>query len=66
ETVEVCGSGAVTVVDPSEIEFSSMDHANRNEAVCLLGIKMHILVQGATFNLHTRVASPGTVAVAKG
>ena len=30
------------------------------------GYRMHILVQGATFNLHTRVADPGSVAVAKG
>jgi cyanophycinase len=66
ETVEVVGSGAVTVVDPSEIEFSSMDQAAKGEPVCLLGIRMHILVQGATFNLHTRVAAPGSVAVSKG
>jgi cyanophycinase len=25
----------------------------------MLGIKMHILVAGATFNLHTRVADAG-------
>ena len=66
ETVEVVGSGAVTVVDPSEIEFSSMDQAAKGEPVCLLGIRMHILVQGATFNLHSRVAAPGSVAVSKG
>jgi cyanophycinase len=66
ETVEVVGSGAVTVVDPSEIEFSSMDHVGKNEPVCLLGVRMHILVEGASFNLHTRVASPGSVAVSKG
>jgi len=66
ETIEVVGSGAVTVVDPSEVEFSSMDQAAKGEPVCLLGIKLHILVQGSTFNLHTRVAAPGSVAVAKG
>ncbi len=66
ETIEIIGSGAVTVVDPSEIEFSSMDVAHRDEPVCLLGVKLHILVQGATYNLHTRVASPGTVANTKG
>jgi cyanophycinase len=27
--------------------------------VCLLGMKLHILTAGATFNLHTRLASPG-------
>jgi len=66
ETVEVVGSGAVTIVDPSDVEFSSMDQSAKGEPVCLLGIRMHILVQGATFNLHTRVADPGSVAVAKG
>jgi cyanophycinase len=64
--VEVVGSGAVTIVDPSEIEFSSMDQAAKGEPVCLLGIRMHVLVQGASFNLHSRVAAPGSVAVAKG
>ena len=29
-TVEVVGSGAITVVDPAGIEFSSMDQAQRN------------------------------------
>jgi len=66
EVVEILGSGAVTIVDPSEIEFSSMDQANRDEPVCLLGVRLHILVRGATFNLHTRAASPGTVATVKG
>ncbi|HMV31387.1 MAG: cyanophycinase [Gemmatimonadales bacterium] len=66
EIVEVMGSGGVTVVDPSEIEFSSMDQASRDEPVCLLGVRLHILVRGATFNLHTRAASPGSVATVKG
>jgi cyanophycinase len=65
-TLEVVGSGAVTVIDPSGIEFSSMDLAQRNEPVCLLGVKLHILIQGATFNLHTREASAGQVATGKG
>ncbi|MEO8636786.1 MAG: cyanophycinase [Gemmatimonadales bacterium] len=66
ETIEVTGSGAITVVDPSEIEFSSMDKANRDDPVCLIGVKLHLLIQGATFQLHTRTASAGTVATAKG
>ncbi len=66
ETIEVLGSGAVTIVDPSEIEFSSMDQASRDEPVCLLGVKLHILIRGAEFNLHTRVASPGAVATTRG
>jgi cyanophycinase len=27
--------------------------------VCVLGLRLHILVAGATFNLHTRLASAG-------
>ncbi len=66
ETIEITGSGAVTIVDPSGIEFSSMDKANRDDPVCLIGVKLHLLIQGATFQLHSRIASAGTVATAKG
>jgi len=60
ETLEVVGSGAITIVDPSGVEYSSIDAARRGDPVCLLGIRMHVLVQGATFNLHPRVATaPG-------
>jgi cyanophycinase len=65
-SVEVVGSGAITVIDPSGIEFSSMDLAARNDPVCLLGVKLHILIEGATYNLSTREASAGAVATGKG
>ncbi len=57
ETLDVEGSGGVTVVDASEVSFSSMDSASEGQPICMLGLKVHILVAGATFNLHTRVAS---------
>ena len=57
ETLEVVGSGSVTVVDPSRLEYSSMDAAKIGEPVSMLGITMHILIKGGTINLHTRVAS---------
>jgi cyanophycinase len=63
--LEVEGSGAVTVVDADGLEFSSMADVSLSQPVCLLGLKVHILVQGATFNLHTRVASAGTLAHAR-
>jgi cyanophycinase len=59
ETLEVVGSGALTIVDPSGLEFSSMARVRKNDAVCLIGLKLHILDQGSTFHLHTRVAAPG-------
>lgn len=56
-TVEVEGSGCVTVVDTSELQFSSMAQASEDDPVCMLGLKLHILVAGATFSLETRSAS---------
>ena len=55
--LEVCGSGGVTIVDAAELEFSSMDQVDEGQPVCLLGMKLHMLVAGATYNLHTRKAS---------
>ena len=60
-TLEVEGSGAVTVVDAAGLSFSSMAEVSLSQPVCLLGLKVHILVQGATFNLHTREASAGAL-----
>jgi cyanophycinase len=34
-----------------------MDNVTEGQPVCMIGLKVHILVAGATFNLHTRVAS---------
>ena len=60
--LEVEGSGAVTVVDAEGAEFSSMAQAEENEPVCLIGLKVHILIRGSTFDLHTRKASAGSLA----
>ena len=57
ETIEVVGSGGITIVDPSRVEFSSMDSVREGEAICLLGIQLHVLTEGATYNLHTREAA---------
>ena len=54
----VRGTGAITIVDPSDLEFSSMDSAKREEPVCLLNIRVHILVDGATFDIQSRKAKP--------
>jgi cyanophycinase len=65
ETVEVEGSGGVTVVDAADVSFSSMDSVDEGEPVCILGLKVHVLVAGATFNLHTRIASAGELCTRK-
>jgi len=65
ETLEVQGSGGVTVVDSSEVSYSSIGEVGEGQPVCVLGLCVHILVGGATFNLHTRMASPGSLVRAK-
>src|SRR6202167_1349730 len=59
-TVHVEGSGAITVIDAAEVQFSSMDNVQEGRPVCLLGVKLHILTKGGTFNLHSRQADAGT------
>ncbi|MCL4132626.1 UNVERIFIED_CONTAM: hypothetical protein GTU68_037130 [Idotea baltica] len=56
--LEVVGSGAITIVDPSDLEFSSMDSASRQAPVCLINIRLHVLIEGGTYDIETRVASP--------
>jgi len=65
DVLEVEGSGAVTVVDAHDLQFSSMAHADEDDPVCMLGLGVHILVAGANFNLHTRRASAGRLATRK-
>ena len=64
-TVHVEGSGGITVVDAADVQFSSMDSVNEGRTVCLVGVKLHILTQGATFNLHTRQADAGMLVQSK-
>jgi cyanophycinase len=62
EVLEVEGSGGITLIDASGIEFSSMDMVDEGEPVCMLGIRLHLLVAGASYDLSHRRASPGALA----
>lgn len=53
---EVIGSGTVTVVDPSDLIYSSMDSARRGEPVSLIGLSVHVLAAGCTYDTESRVA----------
>jgi cyanophycinase len=64
--VEVEGSGAITIVDASGLEFSSMDLVDEGDPICLIGLVMHVLVAGATYNLHTREAFAGALVQRRG
>ena len=63
--IEVEGSGAVTVVDADDLQFSSMAQVSGDAPVCMLGLQIHILTAGASFNLDTRKASAGSLAPVK-
>jgi cyanophycinase len=65
DILEVEGSGAVTVVDAHDLQFSSIAHTDEDDPVCMLGLGVHILIAGSTFNLHTRRASAGRLATRK-
>jgi cyanophycinase len=65
ETIEVEGSGGVTIVDASEVSYTSIGEVPEGQPVCVLGLRLHILVAGATFNLHTRLAASGGLTYAK-
>ncbi len=54
----VIGSGSVTVVDPSDVEYSSMDSAHQHDPICLVGIKLHFLTEGWVYDLGSRKARP--------
>ena len=50
--------GPSTVVDPADIEYSSMDSTRPREPVCVIGARLHVLTPGATYNITTREAKP--------
>ncbi len=64
--LEVVGSGGITIVDPSEIEYSSMDRARRNQPVSLIGVRLHILVAGGRFEIAGRKATAADGDVQRG
>ena len=61
EVLEVEGSGGVTVVDASDVSFSSADSVSEGQPVAVLGLKIHVLTPGTTFNLSTRTASAASL-----
>lgn len=45
----VFGTGAATLIDPSNLQYSSMGSAGSGDPISLFGLQMHILAQGARF-----------------
>lgn len=57
-SMEVVGRGTITVVDPGGLTYSSMSHVRKAEAITLINLKLHVLSNGASFNLENRTAMP--------
>lgn len=58
DVLHVAGSGAITIVDPTDVEYSSMDSARRYDPVSVLGLRVHILTDGASYDIGRRVPTP--------
>lgn len=54
--ITVIGSNAVTIVDGSELEHSGMGYVRQGQAVSLIGLHLHILVDGGIFRIDQRRA----------
>jgi cyanophycinase len=58
DTVDIMGTGAVTIVDPTHVEYCSVAHAVPGEPIEVVGMRITVLSAGSTYNLHTHVAVP--------
>lgn len=61
DRLEVGGSGGVTIVDAAEVSYSSIDKVSDGQPVCMLGLRLHILVAGASYDLASHIASCGSL-----
>ncbi len=58
DVIEVVGSGTVSVIDPSELSYSSMAEAKEGDAITLIGLKLHMLSHGSIYDINQKVAYP--------
>jgi cyanophycinase len=61
DQIDVMGTSAVTVVDTSETEFTSMWLAEKYDPITMIGLRMHLLTQGASYDMRTRKAHGSNV-----
>ncbi len=59
KVLHVVGAGAITVVDAGELSHSSIADTKVGKAVSMTNVRLHVLIDGGTFDLETRKASPG-------
>jgi cyanophycinase len=57
-TVDILGSGTVTIVDGGDMNYSSAHASNRNQGLGMLGLKLDILHEGCHYDLKLRESFP--------
>ncbi len=55
-TMTVVGTGAITVIDASELTHSSIAETKAGRPVCMTNVRLHVLIEGGPFDLATRRA----------
>lgn len=55
----VVGTGALTIVDASELTHSSIADTKEGKPVSMTNVRLHVLVEGGSFDLETRRAAAG-------
>ena len=53
----VVGAGALTLVDVSELQHSSVAEAEQGNPICMTNVRLHVLTAGGTFDLESRKAA---------
>ena len=58
DVIDIQGTGALTILDLSDLEYSAMADAAPGAPVDLVGVKLHVLSAGARYDLAKRTAIP--------
>lgn len=53
----VVGTGAITIIDASELTHSSIAETKAGRPVSMTNVRLHVLIDGGTFDLETRKAT---------
>ena len=61
DTFDVVGFGGITVVDAATLEHSAMAETPEGGPVEMIGVRLHVLVQGSRFDLNRRKAAPAPI-----
>jgi cyanophycinase len=56
DVLHIEGSGGVTIVDASDVSFSSAHTVAEGQPVAVLGLKVHVMIPGTTYDLTTGTA----------